>query len=152
MTTARQNAQRDYTIGSEMVTFSAGAPADIAGTTAERWHVTGPKGRRLVSGMRSKSDAEAFVATSVADSKPVKVALANGSTVTLRAGDVASFVGLDRYGYHVYADGGMQYAVTPCCGATGKGSGDGVVCRSCYREVADYFGGFAEVTVARVTA
>lgn len=38
---------------------------------------------------------------------------------------------------------GIYYPLTPCCAATGKGSVDGTVCRSCYDLVDDAFGGFA---------
>lgn len=35
---------------------------------------------------------------------------------------------------------GILSMTTPCCGASAKGSGDGVVCRSCYVEVSPNFG------------
>ena len=34
----------------------------------------------------------------------------------------------------------LAYPLTPCCGASGKGGGDGVICRSCYRDVDPMFG------------
>ncbi|QNL30192.1 hypothetical protein SEA_MARIOKART_65 [Gordonia phage Mariokart] len=49
------------------------------------------------------------------------------------------------------------YPLTPCCGATGKGSADastGVVCRACYREVGIAYGdcGWAAVEMAAAEA
>ncbi len=32
------------------------------------------------------------------------------------------------------------YPLTTCCRASGKGGGDGVICRACYRDVETYFG------------
>lgn len=32
------------------------------------------------------------------------------------------------------------YPLTPCCQASGKGGGNGVVCRACYHDVETYFG------------
>lgn len=57
-----------------------------------------------------------------------------------------NFLGYDEYGYRVVELGSLRYALTPCCGASGKGAdcNSGVVCRSCYREVDAYFGGPAE--------
>jgi hypothetical protein len=34
----------------------------------------------------------------------------------------------------------MAYPLTPCCGASGKGSERGIVCRSCYNEVGAMYG------------
>jgi hypothetical protein len=34
----------------------------------------------------------------------------------------------------------LAYPLTPCCGASGKGGGNGVICRSCYRDVDPMFG------------
>lgn len=36
---------------------------------------------------------------------------------------------------------GIAYPLTTCCEATAKGSGDAIVCRACYVEVPDAFGG-----------
>lgn len=38
------------------------------------------------------------------------------------------------------SDDGIIYLLTPCCGASAKGSGEGVVCRSCYRPIPSVFG------------
>lgn len=46
--------------------------------------------------------------------------------------------------YAVDVDLGMAYPLTDCCRASGKGSGDGVVCRACYQSVDDRFGMSAE--------
>ena len=35
---------------------------------------------------------------------------------------------------------GMLYLLTACCKASAKGSGDGVVCRACYRPIPDWMG------------
>ena len=35
---------------------------------------------------------------------------------------------------------GMAYYLTTCCGASAKGSGGGVCCRSCYQEVEPWMG------------
>lgn len=40
---------------------------------------------------------------------------------------------------------GMVFPLTPCCKATGKGGGHGVVCRRCYTDV-DYDFGDAALT------
>jgi hypothetical protein len=51
----------------------------------------------------------------------------------------------------------LAYPLTPCCGASGKGSSNvesGVVCRSCYQEVDPMFGDCAplySVPMARPT-
>jgi hypothetical protein len=45
----------------------------------------------------------------------------------------------DGLGRLVVCDG-MCYYLTECCGASGKGSGEGIVCRSCYRPVGDQYG------------
>ena len=45
----------------------------------------------------------------------------------------------DFRGQLVTSDG-IAYYLTPCCQASGKGSGDGIVCRACYRPVADTYG------------
>jgi hypothetical protein len=34
----------------------------------------------------------------------------------------------------------MVYPLTPCCNASGKGGGYGVVCRNCYQDVASGYG------------
>lgn len=34
----------------------------------------------------------------------------------------------------------VAYVLTPCCGASGKGGAAGIVCRACYRPVADLYG------------
>lgn len=39
----------------------------------------------------------------------------------------------------VVATHGIAYYLTPCCNASGKGSMDAIVCRSCYTEVDDIF-------------
>ena len=49
------------------------------------------------------------------------------------------------YVVKVAKHGDLHHPLTPCCGASGKGSmtddGEGcVVCRSCYHEVDDIFG------------
>lgn len=36
----------------------------------------------------------------------------------------------------------MLVALTPCCAASGKGGGNGVVCRKCYRDVNFEYGCF----------
>lgn len=45
------------------------------------------------------------------------------------------------------------YVLTPCCGASGKGGADGIICRGCYQPVLDVHGmvGWRAVEVA-VTA
>lgn len=37
-------------------------------------------------------------------------------------------------------DAWMAYPLTPCCGASGKGGGNGVICRACYHDVDPMFG------------
>ncbi|MDH6284277.1 hypothetical protein [Prescottella agglutinans] len=39
----------------------------------------------------------------------------------------------------IVASWGVIYHLTPCCGASGKGSMDAIVCRSCYHEVDDLY-------------
>ncbi|GBF17556.1 hypothetical protein Br6_04963 [Rhodococcus sp. Br-6] len=39
----------------------------------------------------------------------------------------------------IVAAHGIAYYLTPCCNASGKGSMDAIVCRSCYVEVDDIF-------------
>lgn len=35
---------------------------------------------------------------------------------------------------------GIVYALTPCCGASAKGSAHGVVCRACYAPIPSVYG------------
>lgn len=58
------------------------------------------------------------------------------STTPLPA--TASEVKTKEHGRWALADG-IVYPLTDCCGASGKGSGDGVVCRKCYKPVGDRF-------------
>lgn len=37
-------------------------------------------------------------------------------------------------------NGSIIYRLTNCCEASGKGSGNGVICRGCYRPVVDEYG------------
>lgn len=86
------------------------------------------------------------------------VRLADGRTIPLPRRMADRVRGVDAYGYVVVAadditnpDGSeFLYPLTPCCYASGKGSIDsvtGVVCRSCYCDVEDVFGGTTEVVV-----
>ncbi len=52
-------------------------------------------------------------------------------------------------GVHLAHEDGHTYPLTPCCGASGKGSGTGIVCRSCYRTVPSVYGTGAS-TLAQV--
>ena len=54
-------------------------------------------------------------------------------------------------GVHLAHEDSRVYPLTPCCGASGKGSGTGVVCRSCYRKVSSVYGAGAD-TLAEVAA
>jgi len=49
--------------------------------------------------------------------------------------DLVVKLGRDPVGQLAYAQG-IVYYLTPCCEASTKGSGDGVVCRHCYQPVA----------------
>jgi hypothetical protein len=40
---------------------------------------------------------------------------------------------------------GLVYPLSPCCGASGKGSEDGVVCRNCYELLDELFGAAADI-------
>jgi hypothetical protein len=67
---------------------------------------------------------------------------------------VEDIVGLDAEGCVVIRFSTDHTAVlTPCCYASGKGSGDsisGVVCRTCYRDVHHKHGGsHTEIAIAR---
>lgn len=94
---------------------------------------------------------EAHLIEREAGERTVPVELADGRLVAVVANVAARFCGLDAMGNQVVAmDVGSDwlYALTPCCHASGKGSGDGLtVCRACYVEVDDYFGGPAQVAV-----
>lgn len=143
-----------YRIVPEQITYSATAmPESIRGTTATSWRVQDASGRSIAF-RNSRSDAIASAEQMIADSVPIAVTLANGKQVTVLTGVLSRFRGLDEFGYQVYAmDEGSEhmYAVTPCCGASGKGVSDGVACRACYVLVDDYFGGFAKVAVPVLT-
>lgn len=39
---------------------------------------------------------------------------------------------------------GMRYYLTPCCGASAKGSESGIVCRACYYLIDEALGGLPE--------
>lgn len=137
-----------YVIGSEYVTFGAGAGPELAGRTQERWWIRDPDGRKRVSGIRTKADAEDERRRLIADTRTVPVELVNGDLVAVPAGIARDFVGLDEDGDWVckedFPDGStMLYALTPCCHASGKGSVNcetGVVCRACYDEVDPKYG------------
>lgn len=48
------------------------------------------------------------------------------------------------HGVKVGMYGTILYPLTPCCSASGKGSQDGVVCRSCYELMPDVLGDAVE--------
>lgn len=79
-----------------------------------------------------------------------RVLLTNGKSANVPSVLAEAFRGLDTYGHLVIHN---EYVglmpLTPCCNATGTGSGEGVACRSCYQYVDDYFGGTATVAVPR---
>lgn len=86
----------------------------------------------------------------------VTITFADGNSRDVPATIVEDVRGLDADG-DLVIDSGMNAGdepylipLTPCCHATGKGSGGsptGVVCRACYRTVDDKFGGRATVAV-----
>jgi len=63
--------------------------------------------------------------------------------------DNPRFVGMSPEGWVVVEAYGLRYGLTPCCGASAKGSmvGDepAIVCRACYAEVDPLLGGEATV-------
>lgn len=143
-----------YTIGSEEITFSDKAPAEIAGTTQTRWYVAAPDGRHVIGGLHTEAEAEVARAERIHNEEPVAVTLANGDSVRVARVALDRFRGIDQYGNKVLAmevGSDYTYALTPCCDATGKGGERGIVCRACYREVPSYFGGPAEVAFARTS-
>lgn len=106
-------------------------------------------GRVVHTGFTSILAADVAAVRRTRDSELVGVDLVDGSRVTIARGCVDRFVGLDDNGYRVLTDPdlpGFLYPVTDCCGASGKGSECGVVCRACYQPVADDLG--ADTTVA----
>ena len=92
----------------------------------------------------------------------VEVALEDGRRIQVLAADADRIRGVDADGDvvmplgtpgspHLHPDGSEYLIpVTPCCHASGKGSGDvetGVVCRTCYCEVDGKYGGPSSVVV-----
>jgi hypothetical protein len=61
------------------------------------------------------------------------------SSTTARLAPVVTLLAHDYNGRLVCCDG-IVYYLTDCCQASGKGGASGVVCRACYRPVADQFG------------
>lgn len=47
---------------------------------------------------------------------------------------------LDSIGGELVVSDGVVYYLTECCKASGKGGEHGVICRACYRPVADVYG------------
>lgn len=87
----------------------------------------------------------------------ITMTFANGAERRVHLGIVSEVRGLDYDGDLVIDTGmivdGAPYLVplTPCCRATGKGSGaseTGVVCRKCYGAVGVKYGGNTTVAVA----
>ncbi len=82
------------------------------------------------------------------------VRFADESMRLLPAGLASKVVGLDSDGCLLVPLMGedLDYLIplTPCCNASGKGGGHGVVCRSCYRDVDPKFGGRERLFVAVV--
>lgn len=78
------------------------------------------------------------------------VSLVDGQTISVPAELVDDFRGLDQYGNWVAEAPFIGlFPLTPCCHASGTGSGEGVACRNCYAYVDSYFGGSAVVATAR---
>jgi len=50
-------------------------------------------------------------------------------------------LGSDSEGKIVAESDGFLYYLTDCCFSSATGSGDGVVCRECYKPVSSEFGG-----------
>lgn len=70
------------------------------------------------------------------------VTLSNGQNVTVVDVDVAGVYPVNSNTViTVTSFDDFLYAVTDCCGASATGSFDGVVCRGCYTEVDEMFGG-----------
>lgn len=136
-----------FTVEGYQQTFSAQAPAGLAGTVASRWRVLDRDGRSVASGLGDRARAERHALERAADEVPVDVQLADGGIVAVAAGVMTWFVGLDGDGHRVLSQHGLLYPITDCCGASGKGSESetGVVCRSCYRTVDALFGDTATV-------
>lgn len=72
-----------------------------------------------------------------------RVTFHNGEQRIVNSLTLDVLVGIDGEGNLVAQFDNFQYPLTPCCNASGKGSGGGVVCRSCYQYVSSYFGGEA---------
>lgn len=138
-----------WVVGCELITYGPEAGEDLAGTTRAIWYGE-HNGRRIFSGYPSREVLEATVDEAVRDDQPVQVWFADGNHYdSLPRGTANQVIGLDAFGFLVAESDGLRYALTPCCHVSGKGGGHGVVCRSCYEDVDDYFGWFAEVHPGR---
>lgn len=139
-----------YTVGSEPITFSAFAPPELRGRTEERWYLIDEAGQKVCSGMRTRAEAEEAAVLRALGEQLHPVRLADGRTVPVPLSLLHRFLGVDAHGHRVVCDHGVTYALTDCCGASGKGSAGGVVCRACYTPVAWEFGAEATVAVPRL--
>lgn len=138
---------RGYVITEYAQTFSAGAGPELAGKTLPRWEAS-KGGRVMTSGHVSLEAVKDAVRARIAEDKRVTLRFADGSQRTLRAGTAKDVQGLDFLGNVVVRDEYIGlYPLTPCCDASGKGGEYGVMCRSCYVDVDDYYGGSADVAV-----
>lgn len=65
--------------------------------------------------------------------------------------EVPEVLVLGRDGTGVVAEShGMRYYLTDCCGASAKGSGDGIVCRGCYEYIDPWLGGLPDEPLSEV--
>ncbi len=133
-----------YSIGSEKITYSAQAPAEIAGKTATVWFAKDRMdGRKIMSGFRSRAAIVAAVAEREALEALTTVQFADGTVKVMPEGVRAKLLGLDADGDVVICSDGINFVLTPCCYADGTYSGDVLCCRRCYDEVPFKFGDIA---------
>lgn len=142
MQTADQIVSRPdgWVLRSYEQTFSAQAPAHLAGTTAIRWQAVDPAGDVKMSGYETRVSLEAEVDQRVASERRVVVAFADGRRVEMSQDTADHLEGLDAYGDLVVTFDGLTYALTPCCQASATGSMGATCCRSCYVEVDPAYG------------
>lgn len=144
-TTAPDFAALGWTVESYSQTFSLQAPPEIAGTTATRWQAV-KDGRAILSGWETREGLEEALRERIEEDTPTTVVFASGAVRTLAKVLADNVIGLDESGNVVVEDEGITYPLTPCHFASAKGSQGLTVCRVCYEEVSDYFGGIAHAT------
>lgn len=120
-----------WTIEGRPLTYSAAAPAEIAGTTVLHWEAS-HDGRVQITGP-VREVVLAAIDERIEEDRPTVVTFASGATRTVRAALAERLLGLSEEGRIVVRDdwADYNYGLTLCCNAYDKGYEWGVGCRAC---------------------